>query len=633
MDSNDKRLGMHRSIARRDFLNGAGIAIGASLLPTAISIGALAAEPLELYYPPTKTGMRGNHPGSFDAAHPLAWDGDAPHTYSDTGQEYDLVVVGGGLSGLAAATFFQQQRGTAARILILDNHDDFGGHAKRNEFTSGGHMLLGIGGSVNLEAPRDYSDVTKKLLKDIGINLAKLEKSMDPDYTLSSLDKGAGLFIKTSEGASKTVVGQWAAAFSGQGDYTSLINQLPLAKAEKIKIVRFASGEQDYLEGLSAGERAEYLTSTPYHTFLLDKVGLARETLSLFDSMLRLLYGVGGDGISVSEAFNTGAPGAGSVGKALADETQSDEDNSYQSLYFPDGNASVARLMVRNLIPAVAAGSSMDDIAAAQFDYSKLDVEASPVRLRLNSTVVGAQQEGDEVAVNYVQDGKPFRVKAKHCIMACYNSIIPHLCPALPDTQKEALKYGTKVPLIWANVLLREGTPFYEAGAGLYECPNSPFTIVTKSPSTKMVDYQAPQDPADPLVLFMMGSPVPIKEPGQTARDQLRLARHELLETPFSTFEREIREQLTDMFGVHGFDADRDIEAITVNRWAHGYAYEYYGLDDDFAEGAYPHQVGRQQFGRISIANSDSEGRAYLDAAVDAAWRATQEQLSNTNEN
>lgn len=621
-----------KSITRRDFLDGVAISVAAAAtLQTTQAqafLGSAAEAGEAAYYPPRLTGMRGNHPGSYDFAHPLAWDGEAPQGASETKEEYDLVVVGGGLSGLAAANFFQRERGPGQRILILDNHDDFGGHAKRNEFMSDGKMLLGIGGSVNLESPSHYSDVTKRLLKEIGIDLARLDKAMDSDYTLSTADEGAGLFIKTSEGAGKTVVGQWSAAFRGQGDYASLINQLPLAKAEKDKIIHLAGGEQDYLEGLSAGERAEYLSSTPYHKFLQDKVGLAPENLTLFDSMLRLLFGVGGDGVSVSEAFMIGLPGVGSVGKALADETQSDEDNSYQTLYFPDGNASVARLMVRNLIPAVAAGSSMDDIATARFDYSKLDAEGAPVRLRLNSTVINARQEGTEVNVTYVKDGKPFRVKAKHCILACYNSIIPHLCPELPDTQKEALKFGSKIPLIWANVLLREGTPFYKAGAQLYECPNSPFTIVTKSPSTRMKDYQSPQDPADPLVVFMMGSPVPIKEPGQTARDQFRLARYELLETPFSTFESDIRQQLTSMFGDHGFDAERDIEAITLNRWAHGYAYEYYGLDDShFTEETYPHLIGRRQFGQISIANSDAGAKAYLNVAIDQAWRAVEEQL------
>lgn len=625
-----------KSITRRDFLDGVAIGIGASALmplsPAQAFLGNAAQAGASVVYPPGLTGMRGNHPGSFDAAHPLVLDGEAPQAAIDTGEEYDLVVVGGGLSGLAAATFFQQERGADQRILILDNHDDFGGHAKRNEFTSQGRMLLGVGGSVNLESPEDYSKTTRNLLEEIGIDLDRLEKAMDPDYPMANLGEESGLFIKTGEGEGQMVVGRWREAFHGKGDYTSLINQLPLAQAEKDKILKLAGGEWNYLAGLSNGERSEYLSSTPYHKFLLDKVELAPETLSLFDSWLRLLFGVGGDGISVSEAFKFSAPGVGSVGEALADKSQSDEDSSYHALYFPDGNASVARLMVRNLIPAVAAGSSMDDIVTAHFDYSKLDVEASPVRLRLNSTAIRARQDGAGVTVTYVQDRKPFRVKAKHCIMACYNSIIPHLCPELPEAQKEGLKYGSKIPLIWTNVVLSGGTPFYKAGAQLYECPNSYFSIVTKAPPTKMADYQAPQTPSDPLVVFMMRSPVPIKEPGQSARDLFRLTRHELLETPFSTFEREIRGQLTDMFGAHGFDAERDIEAITVNRWAHGYAYEYYGLDDDFAEGSYPHQVGRRQFGRISIANSDSEAYAYLNGAVDAAWRAAQEQLSIVNE-
>lgn len=628
-----------KTINRRDFLNGAAISVAASaflpLSPAEAFLESAAGSNPSGVYPPGLTGMRGNHPGSFDVAHSLAWCGEAPLEFGDTGEEYDLVVVGGGLSGLAAATFFQRERGPQQRILILDNHDDFGGHAKRNEFTSQGRMLLGVGGSINLEFPENYSKVTKRLLKEIGSDLKQLEKANDPDYPMASLAGDTGMFLKTGEGEGRTVVGRWIAAFHGKGDYKSLINQLPHPEEEKDNILRLVEGEWDYLVGMSIGERADYLSSTSYYQFLSDRVGLAQETLSLFDPLLRLYYGVGGDGLSVSEALMKGAPGLSSVGWpwALAEKFLFDVDNPYRALFFPDGNASVARLFVRNLIPTVADGSTMDDIISARFDYGKLDVKGSPVRLRLNSTVVRARQEGAEVKVSYVQDGKPFRVKAKHCILACYNAVIPHLCPELPDQQKEALKYGSKVPFIWANVVLREGTPFYKAGAEIFECPNSYFSAVTKAPPIRMEDYQTPQNPGDPLVVFMMSSAVPPKEAGQTARDLFRLARHELLQTPFSTFEKEIRGQLTDMFAAHGFDADRDIEAITVNRWSHGYAYGYYELDDGpFKDGAYPHQIGRRQFGRISIANSDSEAKAYLDGAIDAAWRAIGEQLSIVNE-
>ena len=616
------------TITRRDFLDGAAISIVAAALPGTAAFAQTSNGPLPSdYYPPTLTGMRGNHPGSFDAAHPLAWNGEAPSGATDTGEEYDLVVVGGGLSGLAAALFYQREAGADKRVLILDNHDDFGGHAKRNEFEVGGRMLLGVGGSVNLESAPDYSKTVKQLLKEIGVDLEKLEGALHPDDPMVSYGAFSGIYIDGAEGP---VVGAWRKAFAGKGDYESLINQLPMPQVERDKLIKLASGKWDYLVGHSINERITYLTTTSYHTFLKDKVGLAPEYVTMFDPMLRILFGCGGDGVSVQEALFLGVPGLGSVGWpwGIAQNLFAGFADGLKILQFPDGNATLARLMVRKLIPDVAPGANMDDVATARFDYSKLDVAGATTRIRLNATVINAEERNDEVTVAYVQGGTPYRVKGKHCVMACYNSIIPHLCPALPEDQKEALKYGVKIPLLWANVALKNGSAFHKAGAHLYECPNRTFGVVTRAPMTQMDDYQAPLGEDDPLLLFLMGSQVPQKEPGQSARDQYRLARHQLLATPFSDFEDDIRDQLTGLFGAHGFDADRDIEAITVNRWAHGYAYEYLELDDDFEEGVYPHELGRKQFGRISIANSDAGGKAYLYAAIDQAWRAVEEQLA-----
>ena len=577
--------------------------------------------------------MRGNHPGSYDNAHPLAWDGEAPDYAKDTGEDYDLIVVGGGLSGLAAACLFRRERGTDQRVLILDNHDDFGGHAKRNEFEVDGKMLLGIGGSVNLENPKNYSKIAKSLLEEVGVDFDKLTVANEGD-AFTTLGDISGLFLKDKNGQGKIVVGKWRRALHGYDDYQDMINQLPLPQSERNKIIKLSSGDWDYLVGLSIKERMNYLTSTPYHQFLKEKVGLSQDTYSIFDSFMRVLWGVGGDSLSVHEALLTGAPGLGSVGWpwGLAESYLFGGDELFTTLLFPDGNASLARLMVRHLIPEVAPGHSMDDIATARFDYSKLDKKNTPVRLRLNSTAVNAVQKGDQVTVRYIKEGKPYSAKASHCILACYNSIIPHICQQLPEKQKEGLKYGSKVPLIWANVVIKDNTPFRKAGAEFYECPNGYFTIITRSPTTNLADYQAPLKDGDPLVLFMMGSPVPIREPDQTVRDVFRQARYELLGTPFSKFEDEIKTQLTDLFAAHGFDADRDIEAITINRWAHGYAYDYTDLfDGEFNKGAYPHEIGRKQFGRISIANSDAGAKAYLDAAIDQAWRAVREQTSIIN--
>ena len=624
-----------KSITRRDFLDGVAIgAVAAAAMPLGSALASnemLSDIPLDKSYPPGLTGMRGNHPGSFDIAHPLAWADDAPVGAIHTGEEYDLIVVGGGLSGLAAACLFQRERGPDQRILILDNHDDFGGHAKRNEFESEGQMLLSIGGAVNMEFAGGYSDDSRRLLEEVGIDFERLEEAQVGDH-LQNYGDEKGIYLKAGDGTGKIVTGPWRRALQGSDDYKGLINQLPLPQEERDKIIKLAGGDWDYLVGLSISERMDYLDSTPYHQFLLEKVGLAPETLTLFDSWLRLFSGVGGDGLSTHEAILMLAPGLGSVGWPwdLAESfIYGGEEPPGNSLLFPDGNASVARLMVRHLIPDVAPGSTMDDIVEARFDYSKLDQDTSPVRLRLNSTAIRAKQNGDQVKVSYVKDGKPYTVKAKHCILACFNSIIPHMCPELPEEQKEGLKYGVKVPFLWASVLIKDGSVFEKAGTQLIDCPKSYFEVVTPAPGTELGDYRVPKNPGDPRVVFMMRSPVPIKEdPEQTARDLYRDARYEMLQTPFSTYETEIKAQLTDLFAAHGFDAERDIEAITVNRWAHGYAYGYLTLDDGpFEEGAYPHEIGRKQFGRISIANTDAAAIAMLNSAIEEAWRAVQEQL------
>ncbi len=148
----DKELGMGSDITRRDFLNGVAMGAGATLLGGTVRANTLLAaavldefapEKAPDYYPPARTGMRGNHDRTFTFAHRLR-DGEGADSFGEpqnTGESYDLVVVGGGISGLAAAYFFRKSAGKNARILILDNHDDFGGHAKRNEFRAGGRMV------------------------------------------------------------------------------------------------------------------------------------------------------------------------------------------------------------------------------------------------------------------------------------------------------------------------------------------------------------------------------------------------------------------------------------------------------------------------------------------------------------
>ena len=269
------------------------------------------------------------------------------------------------------------------------------------------------------------------------------------------------------------------------------------------------------------------------------------------------------------------------------------------------------------------------DVAVTRFDYDALDRQSQNTRIRLNSTVVGVTETDRAVAVDYVTGGSARRVTADHCILACYNGIIPHLCPQLPDAQKEALAYGTKIPFVYASVLLDNGRAFSRLGASLIQCPGRDFQWVSAAPTMTIGGYEPPRGPADPMALFLMGAPTPAPRGNESARDLIRFARHQVYATSFDTYERAICDQLQALLGAHGFDHNRDIAAITLNRISHGYAYEYLALyDPAFEEGQAPHEKGRARFGRISIANSDSEARAYMDAAWDAAWRAVEEQAS-----
>ena len=271
----------------------------------------------------------------------------------------------------------------------------------------------------------------------------------------------------------------------------------------------------------------------------------------------------------------------------------------------------------------------MEDVVTARADYGRLDLASSHIRLRLNSTAVRARQlDGSEskvVEVAYVQKGKLRAAKAGACVLAGYNGMIPYICPELPAAQKEALHYGVKEPFIYTHVAIRNWQAFQKLGVRQVVSPGSYHCFTMLDFPVSLGAYEFPRTPEEPMVLFMLRTPC---QPGLPRREQYRMGRAELLSTPFSTFERNIRGQLNRMLSGGGFDSARDIAAITVNRWGHGYAYEYDSLSDPhWTKEQRPCVIGRKQFGRISIANSDAGASAYTNVAIDQAYRAVQEQL------
>lgn len=642
---------MGRKISRRDFLHGAvgGLVAGAALAPGcspprarapagATGTGGTPLDPA--LHPPSRLGLRGSHPGAFEVAHQMALEErtDWGPASDPDDREYDLVVVGAGISGLAAAFFYREQH-PGAHVLLLENHDDFGGHAKRNEFEWNGRTILGYGGSQSLQEPSSYSDVAKGLLARIGIGTARLRDAYDEDFFRRN-DLAAGIYFdRATYGVDRLVrtdlvdPSLFLPVASSGGATQDTIERMPLSEAARRELQRLVGGSEDRLPDHSLFREPGYLRKISYLDFLTKHVGIEQpEVIALLQDAPSGFWGHGIDVVPALDAIGFGMPGLGSTSLGrfggLIRRAISFAFEPYR-YHFPDGNASVARLLVRHLIPTVAEGATMEDVVTAEFDYAALDDADSEVRLRLGSTAVRVGHEADprtarRVDVTYVRAGRTERVRAGRAILACYNRVVPFLCPELPDEQKEALRSLVKLPLVYTNVLLRDWRAFRELGFALAHCPGSWHRLVMLDFPVSLGDYRFSTGPDEPIVLHM--SRAMATYPGRAPREQSRLGRQELLATSFETIEREIRTHLAGLLGAAGFDPARDIEAIVVNRWPHGYAFEPSPLfDPEYGPGEAPHEIGRRSFGRIAIANSDAGASAYLDAAIDQAWRAVGE--------
>ena len=622
----DRDLGLDRPIDRRDFLNGLAVgigALGASSPGAWLRDGILDASAQD--YPPARTGLRGSHDGAFEDAHRVR-DRMAPKewsTPSDLPERYDLVVVGAGISGLSAAHFYQQRAGTGARILIVDNHDDFGGHARRNEFTVDGTSLISYAGTQSIDTPSRYSPEAKGLLRTLGVDLQAFDTAYDQEFFETRGMKDAVFFDKETFGSDRLVL-------HNEGEpITAFLTRTPLSDAVKNEIARLYLARTDFLTGRSIPEKRALLARTSYATYLTQYCRLSRAAMPYFQAFTHDLFGVGIDAVAAGDCVPLELPGFAGLG--LGDSPapgmgrsailhSSDEPYIH---HFPDGNASIARLLVRRLIPGSIPGRTMHDIVPARVDYAALDRPAQRVRLRLSATAVHVQNSAGGVQVTYVRNGRAERVQGARCVMACWNSIIPHIVPEIETRQAAALRYGSKVPLVYANVALRNWKALEQLKTSSIFCPGSYFHDMSMDFPVSMGGYRYARASSDPVVVTMHRTPC---VPGLPVRDQQRAGRGELLGTPYDKYERNVREQLGRMLGAGGFDPARDIAAITVNRWSHGYAYEYSSLwDPDWPAGESPCEIGRQRLGNITIANSDAAAYAYTDAAIDMAWRAVQE--------
>jgi len=613
-------------VSRRDFLNGIALTIASGLTPAE----QLAADPPR--YPPALTGLRGQHPGSFEVAHEFARAGKA-YVIGDPPPEenYDLIVVGGGISGLAAAWFYRRAVGANARILVLDNHDDFGGHAKRNEFTLDQRLFIGYGGSQSIQSPKTlYSPVAKGLLRDLGVDVGRFESAFDRRL-YSSLGLSRGVFFAREAFGRDALVPGDVLLMSGNepaghlGNARSLgefIAACPLSDASKVQLLALYDRTRDPLAAHSEDEKLQLLKTTSYRDYLTKICGCNEEVANCFQGRPLGFFGLGCDAIPAADVHDFGYPGFAGLGLPVQSHEEWNEPYIY---HFPDGNASLARLLVRSLIPSIAPGDTMEDIVLAPFNYADLDRRDHNVRIRLDSTCIDVRNAGDEVLLSYVRAGTPHRIAARHVVLACFHMMIPHMMPDLPQAQRHALAQNVKTPLVYTNVLVRNWRPWMTLKIHQISAPMSFHCQVALDFPVSLGGYKHSRDPDEPIVLHLVHVPG-APNSGLDARSQFRSGASKLLNTTFAEFEERIRDELSRMLGPGGFDSERDIAAITVNRWPHGYGYVANSLfdSDNYADTV---KLARTTFGRVGIANSDAAGDAYAHLAIDQAERAVRELL------
>lgn len=638
----DLALGMHRAISRRDFINGVAVAIGTGGAAVAHAADGAKTPATAATASAAAATAGGGYAGqSLTAAAPLHARRDgAPRPtvppFEAGGEAVDLIVVGAGISGLAAAWWYRRLVGPGARVLVLDALEQLGGHAQRNEFVaSNGRRLIGYGGSEALDSPSLWSPAAHELIRDIGIDVTQFDSYYDAGFAeRHGLTQHAAWYDPSVWGEGRLV------RHGPETPTQDWIAQTPLNETARADLLGLLGAPTDPFPTLTRRQKRARLAHITYDQLLIDTLGLDPQVALLFNHRTRGYLGVGTDATSALDAFALGLPGFDAM--QLGDEVDAAMSPSGRQAkggvdeyinHFPDGNHSVVRALLRSLIPDALPGSGMESLVLAERDDTQLDQPDAPVRIRLASPVVNVQHAGNlahapAVDVSYADaTGALHTVRAKQVVLACFHRVLPFICPELKPAQVTALNDQVKVPLIYGTVLIRHWQAFVKAGISGFELPGHLWEEIRLDMPVSIGRYRFPDSADEPMLLHL--SAVVLDGPrGRPEREQAAAGRRRLYAMSFVELERELRATLEGALGPFGFSAANDIEAITFNRWAHGYAYEYMRPWDRYwPAGPLPIHAARQGWGRIAIANADGGAYAYVQGAIDQATRAIGELL------
>ena len=617
-DSQGDRLGMNEPISRRDFVNGTLLA-GAGMLLSGHAPGTSIA-PADAWNGYGGVGdyrrSNGNTYDVMTTAHAMRDGAFDRRSAVDTGEVYDLVCVGGGLSGLAAAVFFQKSKG--GRCLVIDNHPIFGGEAKRNEFLVDGQRLIAHQGSAIYLVPQK-GGYTDRFYEVIGMDRSVLEyqrwRGPSPEMPLHQSPyaepKNYGFYFGSQFGKRPGVwvIDPWGRKLDGA----------PLSDAVKADLMRWRTVRDDGPRPQTEGDAiSRQLDTITLEEHLMARHQISRETVRTFLSPVEGGgYGLGPDALSAYCAY------------AIETEFPGDGDAALGDQMFPDGNTAFARLMVKRLIPDAFAGPhTVDAVWTNNVHFATLDRAAQNTRIRLNATVVRVEHAGDpasapQVRITYVKGGRLFRVNARAVVMAGGNWTTKHVVRDLPTSHRDAYAQFYRSPCLMANVAVRNWRFLYKMGMsgcrwfeglGNYLSVRRMATIGSESPTI---------GPDSPTVLTIK---VLFAQPGLPISEQGSQGRATLLGTSFAQYERAFREQLGDMFAPGGFDPRRDIAGIILNRWGHAYVNPqpgfFFGVNGEPA----PRDVLRNApHGRIAFANTDLAGAMDHRNSIREADRAVQQ--------
>jgi spermidine dehydrogenase len=619
----DRALGMDRRIQRRDFLQ--GMALGAAALGLARrGRGGDAPAPATT----AASGLAGQDPAAMALGHRLR-EGEldaGPGAPAETGEEYELVVVGAGIAGLTAAYAYDRETRGRARILILDNHGEFGGHARRNVFHHDATTLVAQGGVFAFESPEATPGDVAEMLAALGVDAGRMEALRDAGFEKRyGLSQGVFFDPRVWPGARAS----WVTGFYDR-PYEAFFAQAPIPDAARRELVSLYTTRRDYLPGLHGEARAARLASMSWEQLLRGPMGLSDAAVRFCNLYATDLVGLGCDAVSALAGWKLGPGFAGMEGPGFVERNGVLAFGYEPTARFPDGNHTIARALLKRLIPAALGGdASIEGVFGAALDASALDRPQGRVRLRLRSLAMRVAHEGAAsrpagVVVDYVQAaGGPRRVRARSAVVATWGMAARRIVPELPPAQRAALEAYRYTACLYVNVFLRHWR--FAAAAGVFDMffPGGWATWGHIADPLAIGGYRPDYRPDAPTVLSLYRY---LHKPGMPPDDQMVSTRVELEQMSFASLEREIRRELREAFGPWGLDPARDVLGITVNRWGHGYCF-FSAPGQRWEDGEAPWEIGRRRLGRISFAGADAGGEPWTQGAMAEAQRAALEQL------